>query len=71
MTNEIRGAVFRRFPNISAFAEAIGWTRQKASRIVNGLQRPTAAEMEEMAPVLGIDNAEGFMAVFFPAESTK
>lgn len=71
MPNKIRGAVFTRFPNISAFADAIGWTRQKASRIVNGLQRPTAEDMEDMARCLNIVEADEFMAVFFPSESTK
>lgn len=71
MPNKIRGAVFSRFISISSFAEAIGWTRQKASRIVNGEQRPTADEMEKMARCLGINNADEFMAIFFPGESTK
>lgn len=71
MPNEIRGAVFRRFQSVSAFAEAIGWSRQKASRIVNGQQRPTAADMEEIAGCLGIDDAQEFWSVFFPTMSTK
>ena len=71
MSNKIRGAVFTRFKTISDFADAIGWNRPKASRIVNGLQRPTASEMEEMAKCLGISDSEEFMAIFFPAESTK
>jgi transcriptional regulator with XRE-family HTH domain len=71
MRNKIRGVVFSRFPSISAFAEAIGWTRQKASKIVNGSQRPSAEDMEEMAKCLGINNAEDFMGVFFPGEYAK
>ena len=71
MRNKIRGAVFSRFSSISAFADAIGWKRQKASKIVNGVQIPTAEEMEEMANCLGIDNAEDFMDVFFPGKYAK
>jgi len=71
MPNKLRGAIFSRFPNVSAFADAIGWNRQKASRIANGLQRPTAPEMEEIAKCLGINDPDEFMSVFFPSESTK
>lgn len=67
MPNKIRGAVFSKFQSISAFADAMEWTRQKASRIVNGQQRPTAEDMEKMAKCLGIKNAKEFMSIFFPA----
>ena len=71
MPNRLRGAIFSRFSTILSFADAIGWNRQKASRIVNGLQRPTASEMEEMAKCLGIEDSDEFMKIFFPQESTK
>lgn len=71
MPNKIRGAVFSRYESISNFAEAIGWGRQKASRIISGKQRPTAEDMEKMASCLGIKDAADFMVIFFPNESTK
>ena len=71
MPNKIRGAVFTRFTSISEFADAIGWSRQKASRIVNGIQRPTAEDMEAIAECLGIKDADEFMSVFFTSVSTK
>lgn len=65
MPNKLRGAIFSKYSSISSFADAIGWTRQKASRIANGLQRPGAEEIEEMARILSINNADDFMEIFF------
>lgn len=69
--NRIRGAVFSKFPSIESFAKAIGWKRNKASRIVNGIQRPSVCDVEEMALTLDIVNAENFIHIFFPTLSTK
>ena len=50
----IRGAVFSKYNSLSDFAEAIGWQRNKASRIVNQKQEPTKKDMEEMISLLNI-----------------
>ena len=71
MENQIRGAVFSKFPSVLAFAEAIGWKRNKASRIVNGTQKPNADEIEQIASCLGIADADVFLSVFFPGVFTK
>ena len=71
MENPIRGAVFSKFPTILSFAEAIGWKRNKASRIVNGVQKPTVEEAEQIASCLGISDADVFLSVFFPGVFTK
>lgn len=65
-----RGIVFAKFKNITEFAEAVGWSRNKASRIVNGVQEPNANEMEQMANVLGVKSPEEFAAIFFKRLST-
>ena len=65
-----RGLVYAKYRNITEFAEAIGWSRNKASRIVNGVQEPDAKEMEQMANVLGIDSPEEFARIFFNKLST-
>ena len=70
MENTIRGAVFSKFSSISAFAKAMGWKRNKASRIINLVQRPSAEDMEQMAVVLGISDADMFVHIFFPGQST-
>ena len=71
MENQIRGAVFSKFPSIISFAEAIGWKRNKASRIVNGIQKPNAEEIEQIASCLEISDADVFLSVFFPGVFTK
>lgn len=71
MENPIRGAVFSKFKSISAFAKAIGWTRNKASRIVNLITQPSVADIEKMAKVLDISDSDRFISIFFPAMTTK
>lgn len=71
MENRIRGAVFNKFNSIVSFANAIGWQRNKASRIINGIQQPSIDDMEQMAKCLDIPDALTFVSIFFPQMSTK
>ena len=71
MENRLRGVVLAKFPNIQSFADAVGWDRKKASRIVNRLQLPTAKDMDKMTDVLEIKNAEDFVHIFLPTIPTK
>lgn len=48
MPTTLRGLVFSKYHSISEFAEAIGWSRGKASRIANGTQQPSKADMEHL-----------------------
>lgn len=66
-----RSLVLGKYKSIAEFADAIGWSRNKASRIVNGVQEPDANEMEQMAELFGIKTAEQFMNIFFANLSTK
>lgn len=66
-----RGLIFSHYKSITEFAAAAGWTRNKASRIANGIQEPDAEDMEIMADVLGITTPEQFMRIFFRGLSTK
>ena len=68
--NEIRGVVLSMYPNISSFAQAMNWTRQKASRIVNKKQSPNIKEMEQMALCLGIKDVNSFVHIFLPFMDT-
>ena len=70
MQSQIRGAVFSKFSSVCAFAREMGWTRQKATRIVKGLQSPTADEIEEMTKLFEITDSKKFMETFFPNMST-
>ena len=71
MENQIRGAVFKKYSSVCSFAADIGWKRNKAARIINGVQRPSAEDMEQMAKILNIQDAISFVSIFFPALSTK
>jgi len=53
----IRGLVFSKFNSIGDFATAIGWQRNKASRIVNMKQEPSKKDMEDMIATLDIPKA--------------
>ena len=71
MENQIRGAVFKKYGSICSFADDIGWKRNKAARIINGIQRPSAEDMEQMAKILNIQDEITFVSIFFPVLSTK
>ena len=55
MEMTLRGTVFAQYKSITQFANAIGWERGKASRIVNGQQQPSKVDMEKMITLLGIE----------------
>lgn len=67
----LRGIVLSKFKTIGEFADAIGWKRSKASRILNGVQVPDVVDAQKMAESLEIDSAELFMQIFFHSLSTK
>lgn len=67
----LRGVAISQYRSIGKFANAIGWTRNKASRIINGVQAPSVDDVEKMAICLHIDTQEVFMQIFFGSLSTK
>lgn len=71
MSNNYRGLVFSKYKSITDFAKEIGWTRNKASRVVNGIQKPTASDMEQMADVLNIKTESQFVSIFFKSLPIK
>lgn len=71
MNGQLRGAVYAKYRTITAFANTIGWSYSKASRIVNEEQNPSAAEIALMAKTLEITNPSDFMRIFFDDMSTK
>ena len=71
MEMNLYGLAMSQYKTVTNFAQHIGWGRQKASRIINGQQRPTADDMEELKDVLHIDDINTFMRLFFPSLSTK
>ena len=70
-TNELRGKVIEKFGTVGKFAEAMQWSGRKASYVTTGRQVLTIKEAEKCAEVLGVDNRQDFMRIFFPALSNK
>lgn len=66
MSEEIslRGLVLSKFRSINEFAREIGWSRNKAVRIIDRVQEPTGSEMTQIAELLGLKQ-EVFMQIFF------
>ena len=53
--NELRGAIYARFKDLSAFAKRLGWSRQRLSYIVNGVREPNLSDIQEIATALDVD----------------
>jgi transcriptional regulator with XRE-family HTH domain len=49
-----RGLVYSKYKTIADFAQVIGWTRKKATNIVNGLQEPSLDDTDKMAKALDL-----------------
>ena len=60
----LRGRVISVFGTIGKFANEIGWSRRKASCIINGNQEATASDIEAMARVLNVELPEEFKILF-------
>ena len=50
----LRGIVYSKYSSIAELATAIGWTRQKATNIINGVQEPSLADVNKLAKALGL-----------------
>ncbi len=61
--NDLRGLIYSKFKSISELASSLGWTRQKATNIVNGVSEPSLSDTDELAKALGINLEEA--ASFF------
>lgn len=60
----LRGRVITVFGSIGKFASTIGWSRRKASYIINGQQEATAKDIEIMAKALNVELPEDFRSLF-------
>lgn len=58
-----RATVYGKYKSIAAMARAIGWTRQKATKIVNEEQEPSLDDVSSLASALDLPFAE--VAEFF------
>ncbi len=67
---KIRGLVFSRYRTIGEFSDAIGWKRNKSSRILNGIQEPDSRDMRAIAELFELSSEE-FVNIFFEEQFTK
>lgn len=66
----LRGLALSKYKTIGDFAKAIGWKRNKASRIINGKQYPNTEEIQEITECLNISSERLFVNIFFAPLST-
>ena len=67
----LKGLVISKFGSATELGKALNWSGRRARSIVNGSQEPTVADIELLSTALGLTNANDFIAVFYPALSTK
>lgn len=49
---ELRGLIYSKFDNEAKCAQAMGWPRQRLSKITNGKKEPDVEELLELSNVL-------------------
>lgn len=49
---ELRGLIYGQYDSESQFAKAVGWPRQRVSKITNGVKEPDIGELNVLAKAL-------------------
>lgn len=63
-SRKLKGIVLQKFFSITNFAAAMKWSRNKATRILNGVSEPTIDDIVGMTEVLELDE-KTFFVIFF------
>lgn len=66
----LRGIILSKYKTIGAFSDAIGWSRNKAGRIIRGEQELSMRDIVELTAILEIEDRQLFDDIFFPQLST-
>lgn len=66
---KLKGIVLQKFFSVTNFATAMKWSRNKATRILNGVSEPTIDDIVGMTEVLELDE-KTFFGIFFSKLST-
>lgn len=61
----LRGIIYSIYDNESCMARAMGWKRQKLSKITNGIKEPDIQELNEIA--IALEKPVGEIAQIFLA----
>jgi len=52
---ELRSLIYGKFDSQTEFAEFLGWSKQRLSKVTSGKKEPSISEVFEIANGLGID----------------
>ena len=63
-TNVLKGEIISKFGSIKAFNERLHWKPDKLNRVLNGKQKITLNDMEQLGQALGITNPYELVRVF-------
>lgn len=63
--NRLRGEIVAKYRTQHAFADALGWHKNKVSKLVLGTYKPDTDEVAEIAHALDL-SVTGFCAIFLP-----
>lgn len=55
---ELRGLIYSKYDSEADMAKAMGWPRQRLSKITNGLKEPDVNELNAIAEPLGVSVGE-------------
>ena len=66
----LKGVALSQYGSCTAFAKAMGWERNKASRILNGRQDPSLKDIEHMIQRMELPN-DTIVPLFFGTMFTK
>jgi len=53
--SELRSLIYGKFDSQTDFATALGWSKQRLSKVTSGKKEPSISEVFEIANGLGVD----------------
>jgi len=61
----VRGLALSKYKTISGFADAVGWSRSKATRVLNDLDKASLSDIKAMCNALSIQDPAEIVDIFF------
>ena len=56
--SKVRSLIYAKYKNASLFADRIGWSRQKLSKVINGKYEPSLTDIIDIASGLDVKPIE-------------
>ena len=63
--NNLRGRIIAMYHSIKNFAKVMNWSNRKTYDIVNGKQKPTGQDIDQMCAALNVEIPEEMRNLFF------